>query len=41
MEIKGLGRNKSWTSLINADRSQLKIDWDIEDWHIPSCECID
>lgn len=41
MEIKGLGRNKSWTDLINADRSQLKIDWDIEDWHTPACECID
>jgi len=41
MEIKGLGRNKSWTSLIDADRSQLKIDWDIEDWHVSACECID
>lgn len=40
-EIKGLGRNKSWTELINADRAQLKIEWDIEDWHIPSCQCID
>ncbi len=40
-EIKGLGRNKSWTDVINADRSQLKIDWDEEDWHQPVCECID
>ncbi len=40
-ELAGLGRNKSWTSLINADRSQIKIDWDIEDWHTPSCECIE
>ena len=40
-EIKGLGRNKSWTELINSDRSQLKIDWEIEDWHSPACECIE
>jgi len=40
-ELKGLGRNKSWTELINADRQQLKLEWDIEDWHTPPCECID
>jgi hypothetical protein len=41
IELKGLGRNKSWTSVIEADRSQQKIDWDEQDWHQPSCECID
>lgn len=40
-ELKGLGRNKSWTELINADRAQLKLDWDIEDWHTIACECIE
>jgi hypothetical protein len=39
-ELKGLARNKSWTDLINADRQQLKISWDIEDWHNDSCHCI-
>lgn len=40
-ELKGLGRNKSWTELIEADRAQLKLEWDIEDWHTPACECIE
>jgi hypothetical protein len=40
-ELKGLGRNKSWTELINADRAQLKLEWDVEDWHTPACECIE
>jgi len=41
MELKGLGRNKSWTDLIHADRNQTKLDLDFEDWHQASCECID
>lgn len=40
-ELKGLGRNKSWTELIYSDRAQFKIDWDSEDWHSDSCECIE
>jgi len=40
-ELKGLGRNKSWTELIEADRNQFKINWDVEDWHQPTCECIE
>jgi hypothetical protein len=40
-ELKGLGRNKSWTEIINADRNQMKIEWEEEDWHKISCECIE
>ena len=40
-ELKGLGRNKSWTEIIEADRNQLKIEWEEEDWHQISCECIE
>lgn len=40
-ELKGLGRNKSWTDLFNSDASQLKIEWIEEDWHPISCECIE
>lgn len=40
IELKGLGRNKRWTDLINADKNQLKIDWDAEDWHEQDCNCI-
>lgn len=40
-ELKGLGRNKSWTELIEMDRNQTKIEWVSEDWHTPACECID
>ena len=40
-ELKGLGRNKSWTDIIEMDRAQMKIDWDEQDWHTPACECID
>jgi hypothetical protein len=40
-ELKGLGRNKSWTEIINADRNQMKIEWEEEDWHQISCECIE
>jgi len=40
-ELKGLGRNKSWTEIINADRNQLKIEWEEEDWHQIACECIE
>jgi hypothetical protein len=40
-ELKGLGRNKSWTEIIEADRNQLKIEWQEEDWHEISCECIE
>lgn len=40
-ELKGLGRNKSWTEIIHKDRNQIKIDWDEQDWHTPFCECID
>lgn len=40
-EIKGLGRNKSWTSIIEADRNQTKVADDLEDWHQTPCECID
>jgi len=40
-ELKGLGRNKSWTDIINGDRNQMKIEWVEEDWHPISCECIE
>ena len=39
-ELKGLGRNYSWTDLINADENQLKLFDDIEIF-APPCECIE
>lgn len=39
-ELKGLGRYYSWTDLINADESQLKLFVD-QDFHQQPCECID
>lgn len=40
VELKGLGRQYSWTDLINADESQLKI-FDDTELYQPPCECID
>ncbi len=39
-ELKGLGRQYSWESLINMDKRQFKMfdDWDYNE---PPCECID
>ncbi len=39
-ELKGLGRNKSWTEIFEADEKQIKIEWEEEDWNQPPCECI-
>lgn len=39
-ELKGLGRQYSWTDLINADTNQLKMFDDTEMYQSP-CECVD
>lgn len=39
-ELKGLGRQYSWTDLINADESQLKMFDDLDMFQSP-CECVD
>ena len=40
VELKGLGRQYSWTDLINADESQMKLFDDLDLYELP-CECID
>jgi hypothetical protein len=39
-ELKGLGRQFSWTDLINADRNQLDL-FEESDYFQNPCECID
>jgi hypothetical protein len=39
-ELKGLGRQYSWTDLIKADKSQIKLFDDLDYFQQP-CECID
>jgi len=38
VELKGLGRNYSWTDLINADESQQKLFDDLDMYNTP-CHC--
>lgn len=40
VELKGLGRNYSWTDLINANKEQLTLFDDLEMFQTP-CACID
>jgi hypothetical protein len=40
MEMKGLGRNFSWTDLFEADAAQMELMQD-ESWHQSPCECVD
>lgn len=40
VELKGLGRQYSWTDLINSDESQHKLFDDLE-MYSPPCECVD
>lgn len=40
IELKGLGRQYSWTDLINSDESQRKLFDDLDMYQMP-CECID
>lgn len=39
-ELKGLGRQYSWTDLIRADEAQIKM-FDDVDYILQPCECID